>query len=183
MLRNESRVLVVLLFAIGCGGNEQDAPNPIDEGRVLGLLEGRGYVAEGFYRVNRVPYETPTAGSPINVWVSEWGVAGFASVAPEDASSPGDVPEGTIIVREVLDADSHVTKLTVMVKGPPGYSPGGGDFWFGVTDADGVPALDADGAPLLGRLEAQCGACHTTRSANGYMFGVPADNRRPAAKH
>jgi hypothetical protein len=72
-----------------------------------------------FARINRAPYSSTLGGFKINV---------FTSCRP-----------GTIIVREVLGSAGEVAKLTLMTKGEPGYDPRLGDWWFGVTDPQGVP--------------------------------------------
>ena len=79
---------------------------------------------------------------------------------------------GTVIVREVLDARGQITKLTVMAKGPPGYDPSLGDWWFAVTDPRGVP-LTENGVVQLGRMN-QCHNCHLDRGRDDFLFGVPS---------
>jgi hypothetical protein len=78
-------------------------------------------------------------------------------------------------VRQVLEPDGGVAKLTLMVKGPPGYNPDLGDWWFGETDPSGTP-LTSDAGVLMGRLS-QCYSCHLTRNDDGYLFGVPSSDR------
>lgn len=76
-----------------------------------------------------------------------------------------------MIVREVLDANGEVAKLTMMAKGPPGYDPTLGAWWFGVTDPNGRPLVQ-DGQLLVGRLT-QCHECHSERADDDFLFGVP----------
>jgi hypothetical protein len=61
-----------------------------------------------------------------------------------------------------------------MVKGPAGFSPELGDWWFAVTDAEGVP-MQTDAGTLTGPLVA-CSTCHLPRDADDYLFGVPASD-------
>jgi hypothetical protein len=74
-----------------------------------------------------------------------------------------------------MEPSGAVKSLTLMYKGPPGYNPDLNDFWFGVTDPQGVPVQE-NGKAKLGRLE-ECYSCHLGRSNDGYLFGVPADVR------
>ena len=69
----------------------------------------------------------------------------------ETTGSGVTVSPGTVIVRSVLDASGNVSKLTLMAKGPPGYDPSIGDWWFGETDPTGA-------AWRLSRPEAPSGA-------------------------
>jgi hypothetical protein len=81
---------------------------------------------------------------------------------------------GAVIVREVIQQGVTV-KLTVIVKGPSGYSPELGDSWFAVTEPNGIP-LAQQGAPIAGRLS-QCATCHSLRWDDGFLFGVPQRER------
>jgi len=58
-----------------------------------------------------------------------------------------------------------------MGKGPAGYDPTLGDWWFGVTDASGAPLSDSSGEEV-GRLT-DCHSCHIPRATDDYLFGVP----------
>ena len=82
-----------------------------------------------------------------------------------------------VVVREVLSA-GQTSKLTVMVKGPPGYFPAGGDFFYGVTTADGMQWLPDDAGLLQRGPVAVCGECHAKRAQDAFLFGVPAALRR-----
>ena len=86
------------------------------------------------------------------------------------------MPVGSILVRAVVDDGGAVAKLTLMAKGPPGYNPALGDWWFGVTDPAGVrskrtAARDRPTRRLL-RLP-------RTQRASDYLFGVPLQDRTP----
>jgi hypothetical protein len=123
-------------------------------------------------RMNDAPYVTGLGtGAKVNVYVSIRGYEAYARIRPEADGSGADVPPGTMIVREVLAEDGSVDTFTLMYKGPPGYNPDLGDFWFGVTDASGVPKVK-DGAERVGRVE-DCYACHVDRGQDGFLFGVP----------
>lgn len=100
-------------------------------------------------------------------------VADYRRIHP-DRDTRVAVAPGTVIVRAVLDASGAVSKLTVMAKGPPGYDPSIGDWWWGVTDPSGTPLVD-DGTPEVGRMT-DCHTCHLPRAADDFLFGVPASD-------
>ena len=130
-----------------------------------------------FVRLNDAPYPTALGtGADINVYVSTNGYVPYATITPDTSGSNVVVPEGTLIVREVLEPSGAIKTLTLLYKGPKGYNPELGDFWFGVTDSAGKPVLDTAGAPKTGRLS-ECFSCHIPRATDGYLFGVPADVR------
>lgn len=130
-----------------------------------------------FVRLNDAPYATALGtGADINVFVSANGYAPYATITPEKSGTNAVIPEGTLIIREVLEDNGAIKSLTLMYKGPKGYNPDLGDFWFGVTDSAAKPAVDAAGAPKIGRL-AECYSCHTPRATDGWLFGVPANVR------
>jgi hypothetical protein len=144
-------------------------PLGVDEASLLSMLPSYT-TSPAFSRLNLAPYATALpGGSDVNVWVSMNAYAAYAGIVPDVDGSGIVAPEGTMLVREVLGASGVVAKLTLMYKGPPGYNPGVGDYWFGVTDVRGVPEK-------TGRL-GECYGCHQDRADDGFLFGVPADVR------
>jgi hypothetical protein len=143
-------------------------------------------VANGAYRyspqfapLNRDAYASAAAPTAkINVWVSASQVTAYAKVDPGKVGTGVKLQPGAMIVREVLAADGSVAKLTLMVKGPPGYNSQLGDYWFAVTEPDGTPIIEK-GAKLTGKLT-QCFSCHIPRANDDYLFGVPAAARTPS---
>jgi len=122
-------------------------------------------------QVNARPYVSAIGAFDIDVFVAG-DVVDFRKIHPETTGSGVTMTAGTVIVRSVLDASGKVSKLTLMAKGPPGYDPTIGDWWFGVTDPTGVPLVE-DGVTQVGRLTA-CHTCHLPRSTDDFLFGVPA---------
>lgn len=160
-------------------GLDSQAPAAVytafDEDEILASL-ARFRSSADFVRVNQNPY--PSALDPdklVNLYVSAGSHEAYARIAPETAGSGSDVPEGTLIVREIQQPIGVVTSLTLMYKGPPGYNPALNDFWFGVTDPFRTP-VEEDGLRMTGEIE-DCYGCHLARPDDGYLFGVPADNR------
>jgi hypothetical protein len=132
----------------------------------------RAEAYRGLTKINTQPYTSDIGSFAINCYVGG-DVANYRKIHPEAAGSNAKVAPGTVIVREVLDANKQVTKLTVMAKGPPGWDPSLGDWWFAVTDPRGTPLVE-NGAVMLGRLT-QCHDCHIDRSRDDYLFGVPRE--------
>lgn len=126
---------------------------------------------DSFSQINRDAYSSTLGAFKINVFTSA-AKRDYKQIHPETSQSRIELPPGTIIVREVLDSDGEVAKLTLMAKGYSGYDPRIGDWWFGVTDPDGVPLFE-DGRLQLGRLE-ECHGCHLPRAEDDYLFGVPS---------
>jgi hypothetical protein len=76
------------------------------------------------------------------------------------ADGPGDLPPGSIIVKENWNPDSTFAAATVMYR-VEGYNPDHDDWLFAKYDPEG-------GVEAFGRA-AGCQACHTTAEA-GYIF-------------
>ena len=152
---------------MGCTVGTIDSPDDaeVDE-ETLELVQRYQAMA----KINaRGPYTSTLGPFTINCYVTG-DVVDYRKIHPDQAGANVTVARGTVIVREVLDASARVTKLTVMAKGPPGYDPSLGDWWFAVTDPRGVP-LEENGAVLRGRLT-QCHDCHVDRSRDDFLFGV-----------
>jgi len=152
-------------------------PITLDDTAVLSSIAGAAFETSAQYsKATRAPYaSTAAVGDDISEWVTAAALATYDSISPTVTGSHASLPAGTTIVRQVLEPDGGVAKLTLMVKGPPGYNPDLGDWWFGETDPSGTP-LTSDAGVLMGRLS-QCYSCHLTRNDDGYLFGVPSSDR------
>jgi hypothetical protein len=173
--------VVVAVAALPLAACFPDPPAPggaratVDEEAVLTAVRAfQGSPA--FVRLNQAAYATALESkAPINVYVSSHAFAPYASIVPESEGSEVQLPKGTLIVRQVKGATAAADTLTLMYKGPPGYNDELGDYWFGVTDARGVPQIK-DGKPRTGQL-AECYGCHLDRVEDDFLFGVPAAMR------
>jgi hypothetical protein len=146
------------------------APESIDS-----LLIAEATNAGAFTRISKAAYTSSLGDFTINVMTNQ-DSRDYKKIHPEDAGSHMTMLPGTLIVRQVFDADGNITKVTLMAKGPRGYDPTLGDWWFGVTDPSGVPLSDDSGVQA-GRLTA-CHGCHLPRADDDYLFGVPALDQR-----
>lgn len=123
-------------------------------------------------RINARPFATAQhQGHPaVNVWADELAGEPYRRLS---AGMPAAVPEGGMVVKEMLDASGGPPVLTVMVKQPAGYDPEHGDWWYGRLDDRG----EATGAGLVGKV-GFCIGCHAGASGGDYLFGVSPDNVR-----
>ena len=175
--------LAAVLFAVpllGCVGDleaRQGSGNgaPLDEAEVLSAAATYrdatqfDHVSGGSY-----PSALGTA-SYIELYANRTAAAQYELVAPETSGSNAKVPVGGIIVREVLDASGVAQRLTIMAKGPAGYNPAIGDWFWAVTDLQGVPIME-NGIPRSGQL-VDCYGCHIPRATDDFLFGVPMIDR------
>jgi hypothetical protein len=153
-----------------------DADGAVDENAVLAAVESGGYDSSPALAQASTGYPSAVAtGATIVEWISADALAAYQTIRPDAKGSRASLPAGTVIVRAVEDASGAVTKLTLMVKGEPGYNPDLGDWWFGETDPAGIPLTDDAGVDL-GKLTG-CYGCHLARSTDDFLFGVPASAR------
>ena len=152
----------------------------VDDASILARVANGAYRRDpGFRAVSRQSYPSAIAPANLNVWVTAADYAAYTRIAPDKSGSGASLSPGAIVVREVLDATGGVAKVTLMAKGPAGYNPAVGDFWFGVIRPDGTPMVD-NGVTEMGKVQS-CFGCHTPRASDGYLFGVPESDRAGAA--
>lgn len=156
--------------------SDSGAAPQVDTSAALATIADAGYRGDAFTHATRTPYPSAVAtGSYVDEWVSSTAYAEYSKVQPDASGSGVVLPPGSMVVRAVVDANDVVSKLTIMLKGPSGYNPDLGDWWFAETDPSGVPLTD-DAGVLAGRLSA-CYGCHVPRSTDDFLFGVPLDDR------
>lgn len=159
-------VFVACAAGMGCTVGTMDSSADLDET----TLERVETYQRAMARLNAMPYRSGLGPFEVNCYVAG-DISGYRKIHPEQPGANVTVARGTMIVREVLDPAGQVAKLTVMAKGPPGFDPSLGDWWFAVTDPRGVPLVE-DGTLMLGRLP-QCHNCHVDRPRDDFLFGVP----------
>jgi hypothetical protein len=160
-------------------GSTTSSANDGDTSAFAPLVKNDAYRTSGlFEEITSKPYASQAAaGSTISVWVSRQAASSYARVDPDEDGSDVVLPRGSMIVREVRDASGAVTKLTVMAKGPSGYNPDVGDWFWLVASADGVVIDDADGGAAMDGKMPQCHSCHLPRAHDDFLFGVPAASK------
>lgn len=134
------------------------------------MLDSAMTYRTAYTRLDRVGYTSDLGAFDIHVYATG-DVADYRQIHPE-VSGTNAVAVGTVIVREVLDANGATSALTMMAKREAGYDPTLGDWWFAKTDPAGV-VLTENGAALVGRV-ASCHSCHIPRASDDFLFGVPA---------
>jgi hypothetical protein len=149
--------------AVDAGSTQE---TPLDQAT---LALAAGY--KTFTQVNTRADASAVGSFDINVYVTG-DVTTYERIHPETTTTVSPLAVGTLIVREVLNADGSIDKLTLMAKGPAGYDPSLGDWWFGEADPQCQPIVDSGGLEL-GRLD-DCHSCHIPRQSDDYLFGVPA---------
>ena len=130
------------------------------------------YLSDNFYQVAETFDSTLNSKDKIKVYASKFAAEIYQNINLDDKGSMARIPEESVIIREVLDENDVTQKFTVMVKGPKGYFPEGGDFFYGVYDAFMEPVIKDSGDMQIGALK-ECAACHISRPLDGYMYGLP----------
>ena len=161
--------LAPILLAVLAGGCAGDGATAIED-------EASRYPT--FEKINVRPF--PTAqhqGNPdVNVWTNELATEPYRMLSSGTTTDP-EVPIGSMIVKEMLDASGAPPILTVMAKQPAGFDPEHGDWWYGRLEVDGT----ATSSRFVGKVTF-CIACHAGAGGGGYLFGVAADNLAPSSR-
>ncbi len=159
----------------GGGGN---ADSTLDS-EVMAAVHDDAFRQSGFVQVNSSAYLTSLdTGEEINLYINASAADLYRKIHPELTGSGVTLPVGTIIVREVLNGTTR-SKLTVMAHGGPGYFPAGGDWYYAAISSDGSDFLTGDDGASIHGASASCNTCHTDRSGDGFLFGVPANMEAP----
>lgn len=163
---------------MGWGDEKPTAPAVVNTEQALAPLQGGAYRSSGaFVHATRAPYlSSAVPGTYVDEWVSSDAYSTYSQIDPSVSGSGVTLPVGTTVVRAVLDPTGQaVEKLTVMVKGPSGFNPEVGGWWFAETDPDGAPLI-TDGGLMAGAL-GDCATCHLPRASDDFLFGIPQDDR------
>jgi hypothetical protein len=166
--------------AAGSQGGNASAnldPNVTQSDAVIGTLAA-GYLENA--KMNRASFRTAShLGNPqVNVFANERAEAAYRTISPGGEPPAGFVfPAGSLLVKEMLDADGGPPILTVMYKQPPGYDPPHDDWWYGRLRSDGTATDPA----YVGRV-GFCSACHQGTQEWDFAWGVPEENKTPAPR-
>lgn len=183
------RHLLMGVFVLGLGACTEDPDGSGDDGGGSGdaastgaaddssgsaaafdeaeVIEQAGRYATELVKINDQPFPSQHGlAATVNVYVDAAAADAYRTLDP---AAPADVEfaEGTLIVKEHLSDEGAYDGYLLMYRGPEGYSPEGGDwFWARVDGSDTVQETGAVGF---------CIGCH--QPAPGWAFGVEADNQ------
>ncbi|KIG13629.1 hypothetical protein DB30_07837 [Enhygromyxa salina] len=152
-------------------GDGDGDPGGVDEAAII--AEAMGY--QSWVLINAAPFMS--AGhdggmATVNVWVPPDLAAQYKAIDPANPMAT-EFAEGSIIVKEHLDDMGMPAAGTIMYKGPPGYSEGSGDWWWGMGNVLGGE-LASSGPDLAG-----CIGCHSPQTTTDWVFGVPPADQNP----
>lgn len=172
-------LVLFVSFSMGCLSQviPEHQPAATEEPQLRAMLASHQFEAGPWARVNHAPFSSDLAPDQrVTMYVSPDAAAAYEAVTPDaDATSGPEFPVGGVVVRAATDDNGTPVALTVMAKREPGFYPEAGDFFFGVTDLDGTPIVGG-GEVQWGALH-ECGTCHASRAAAGFLFGVARANR------
>ncbi|MEM9100933.1 MAG: hypothetical protein AAGB12_01315 [Pseudomonadota bacterium] len=183
-MQNKTLNIVTMLsslIVIGCTSSTSTSTSSTDatqEKLILDMIDDclslQKYESEDYTKINADAYTSElNSDNSIDVYVSNFAADVFRRVDPNSTGSGVELPINSVIVRKVWDQNHYFNAYTVMVKAPQGYYPDGGDFFYGVLNSDGTFQKDENGKFLQGKIT-ECGDCHrSTRSDDGFLFGVP----------
>lgn len=121
-------------------------------------------------KVNDQPFGSQHGlADTVNVYIDEDAADLYRTLDPE-APVDVDLPEGTLIVKEHLDMAGEYDGYLMMYRGPEGYAPETGDwFWARIDGGGNTQETGPSGSVDF------CISCHSP--APSLVFGVAADNR------
>lgn len=106
--------------------------------------------------------ETHADAASVFVWGTPSVAELYRSIDPDDPTQAVEFPVGTMFVKEHFDEAGDQNGLTVMLKGPAGYDPEAGDwFWARVR---------GDETTHAGRVE-WCSDCHNAAHNSDFVVG------------
>jgi hypothetical protein len=155
-----SLALALLPGLAGCDSEANEDP-PVD---VDAVLEASADYLSTHEVANPIPV-LGSHGAMMQVWLQPEHVATYLSIIPSPRPEL-EFPAGTLIVKEHLDADSVPFETTIMYKGPAGYNPEGGGWWYAELDADGEVLVSGTDLP-------NCVDCHASAAASDWIYGLP----------
>ncbi|MEM7151348.1 MAG: cytochrome P460 family protein [Myxococcota bacterium] len=146
------------------GADSTGDGSPFDEAEVI---EQASMYATNLEKINVDSFASAHGlADTVNVYINSEAADLYRSIDTEAVVDVG-FPEGTLIVKEHLNGEGAEDGFLMMYRGPEGYLPdAGGWFWARI---DGTGATRETGAVGF------CISCHMP--VDGWVFGVPADNQ------
>ncbi len=139
----------------------------VDEDEVIAMAAMYETTLE---KISAQPFDSEHgAADMVEVYINPEAAALFRTLDPE-APAEVDFPEGTLIVKEHFDDAGAFSGFLLMYRGPEGYAPMTGDWFWAATNAAGATLSAGPSGPVD-----FCISCHTP--APSLVFGVAADNQ------
>ncbi len=165
MYRRSLIPVLLLVSVVGCDDAEMDSSGAGTSGGEPGVDEAaiaeQAVAFESLEKINDEPLQSQHGlASTMNMWVDAAAAPAYASLGAGTAFDPD-----TIILKEQLNADGELDSIAVMYKGPAGYAPDAGDWWFGL--------VNPDGSVRLGGQPDACVSCHADASDQDWAWGLP----------
>lgn len=173
-----NRVLHILLALVACAPPDADddadassssagaGGGELDEAAVV--ARAMSYASE-LVQINAEPRASQHGlAATVNMWVAPEIAELYRSLDPNTTGPLVEFPDGALAVKEHLDESGVAVGYTIVAKGDPASHSGG--WWWGRVDGGGV--LREHGEVGF------CVACHAAVESEGWLFGVPLDNRR-----
>lgn len=149
------------------GSGDSTGTAPFDEAEII--AQGGMYATE-LVKINAQPFSSMHGlADTVNVYVNAEAEALFRTLDP---AAPTEValPEGTLVVKEHLDAQGAYDGYLMMYRGPEGYAPETNDWFWARIDGNGVAQDTGPSGPVD-----YCIGCHMP--APSFVFGVEAGNQ------
>jgi hypothetical protein len=134
---------------------------------VLAQGAALGAVPEGYLewtRLNAQRNFIPSAhASPKDVYVNDVGAdAALTRTFP--------FPEGTVLVKEITDADALTVSVLALMRKVAGFDPDNGDWQYAMLQRNGDGTFDGDWVPAGHDMHMMCVGCHTAAADRDYAF-------------
>ncbi|MBC8072487.1 MAG: cytochrome P460 family protein [Deltaproteobacteria bacterium] len=147
------------------GSNDSSGNGNFDPDEVV---ERAMAYADDFIRINAESRDSQHGlADTVDIWVAPAIADLYRSLDPDATGPLVEFPDGAMIVKAHLDASGTAAGYTLMAKGDP-ESPSDG-WWWARIDASGVLKENGDVAFCVG--------CHESVADEGWVYGVPLDNR------
>lgn len=167
MCRPPHRLVLILALAASTAvfACEDEPEVEVDAEPILEALDGYDFY-EHYVRVNDVPVVSQHGDARVYVWLEPELAEQYLAIDPMNRQAVS-FPRGTLIIKEQLDEFDVPISATLLYKGPEGYNPEVGDWWFGTADLLTNELIE--GGPDL----PSCVDCHSSAATSDFVHGLP----------
>lgn len=106
--------------------------------------------------------ETHAEAASVRVWASKDAKDTFLSIDPNDSSQRASFSEGTMFVKEHFNIEGTLIGINVMFKGPDGYNPNAGNWYWIATQGETV---------IHSGRPSHCIGCHSAAVNTDFVVG------------